>query len=854
QGGEGPDPVGLRARVVLAEALAANGMRDEARTVLDYFPGYYEGRYDALQQAAFDAEKLRDQPEKARPLSQEMTLIARALRLYVELSPLDHEFLRNAYQVVEYARDLDPGNWEALVEFVRVTRVQRETAIAKAHKAKGIAERANPEIADLYAEVAKSVVSGFNEAEARELAETALRINPRHADARAIAARVLLEDNEYPAAYEHIRRGLETNPRHRDLLALDATLTLLRGDEEGFEAGMTKVLGVDSKYGEAFHLAGLVVAARQRRYDRGVELVRRGLKIDPMNFDAHATLGIFLANLGRAHEALESLEASRKLIPYSHPVRDNFQDVLRYVTGAMTEERTEHFVIRVDPAEREIVHFFLPPLLEACWADMVKRYGFTPRSPVLVEVFKKAEDFSVRTLGLPGIPALGACFGGLITLDSPQALPPGQFLWASTARHEFAHVISLQLSDGQVPRWFTEGLSVLEEAPLDSGWGRNAQFEKEMFDAYHTGTLPEVGTFDAMFRGPRVAYAYYVGGWMLRFLRERSGEAGIVKALRLYGEDRPMEAVFREAFGLELGAFDQAFHEFTGARVGKYRLMPDYGGVLASLRARVAEHPDDGEALLKVAWAYYQRGQNVDAGAFLERALAHLPQNDPAALLLQANLSLRAGRPERARPLLEAYFAAGGEDHHARMTMAGLHRQAGEEEKAVEALRKAKEDFPVRASGTNPYALLRAYYQSKGLEAEALRELEEQAGILSQNIDLRLELAREYARLERRDDAIRALEEALAVTTFHPRVHKALLPLYKAAGRREEAIRSARCVVALLDDKVSDEAAADAWLDLAELCWEDGKREEARAALGEAQKNSEELPRLKELKERFDKE
>ena len=151
---------------------------------------------------------------------------------------------------------------------------------------------------------------------------------------------------------------------------------------------------------------------------------------------------------------------------------------------------------------------------------MVARYGFEPKAPVLVEVFGKADDFSVRTLGLPGIPALGACFGGLITLDSPQALPPGQFLWASTARHEFAHVMSLQLSGGQVPRWFTEGLSVLEEEPLDTGWGRNDVFEREVCDAWATGTLPPIATFD----GCRAAHAHEI--WAVPQKSSRSTRNG----------------------------------------------------------------------------------------------------------------------------------------------------------------------------------------------------------------------------------------------------------------------------------------------------------------------------------------
>jgi tetratricopeptide (TPR) repeat protein len=848
-----PDLAGLRGRVLLAAALEARGRRGDARTVLDPLIPYYKKRYDVWNAAVFNIEKVRMNPEEAWPLSEELTLVARALRMYVELSPLDYPFIENAFDVLGWAADLDPGNWEARIEYVRVSRVEREQAIARARKIKALADQRNPELADLYAEVAESVLVGWNGGEARDLCDTALLVNPSQTKARAILARLNLEDNRYSEAEEHIAAGLKVNPKHRDLLALRATLELLLGDEEAFEKGMAELLAIDPTYGEGFHLAALVVASRQRRYDRAVSLIRRGLRIDGTNFEAQATLGVFLANLGRADEAAEVLKRSQKALPFSHPIRDNFAEVLDYVLRSMAEQRSEHFVIRYDPSEYEIMSRFMPQLLEECWADMVKRYGFTPEAPVLVEVFKNADDFSVRTLGLPGIPALGACFGGLITLDSPQALPAGTFLWASTARHEFAHVMSLQLSKGQVPRWFTEGLSVLEERPLDTGWGLDADFERQVFDAHVTGTIPSIATFDAMFRGPRVAYAYYVGGLMLQVLEERSGEEGIVEALRLYGKNRSMSEVFEKAFGLELKEFDRVFAQFIAERVSHYKLTPNYAPLLAQLMRERRANPDDGEVWAKIAWAYLQRGKVVDAGAALDKARRILGTEHPQVLLLDGNMQLRARRAEKARKSLEAFVEQGGEDYQAFMTLASFAARDGEEEKLVELLKKAKKAWPVAAEGANPYSLLRRHYMAKGMQAEALAELEQQVRIRSTDIGLRLQLAREYRFLERDRDALRVLEEALRVTLFDRRVHEEMLPLLRKLDQKKKAIRAARCVVALRAEEDSDFMLADRWLDLAEVLFEDGQSEEARAALSEARKlvDADVMPRIGELEKKI---
>jgi tetratricopeptide (TPR) repeat protein len=856
-GGEGPDLLGLRGRLVVAESLAARGQRDEARTVLDFFRDYHSRRMDSFDEAAFERDNLRHKPDIARPLAVELTLIARSLRVYVELSPLDNDYLANANELLLLAQELDLANWEAWIERVRVTRLEREGAAAAARKAHEVVSAKNPELADLYAEVAKSIYHAFSEGEARRMAEIALKVNPKQTDARAIVARVMLEDNEYATASEHIDAGLAVNPYHRDLLTLQATLELLQGREDEFEEGMKKVLGVDPTYGEAFHLAGLVVAARQRRYDTGEKLVRRGLQIDPTNFQAHASLGIFLAHLGREEEALDALRKSQKLFPYSHPLRENLKTVLEYVRGTMTEYRTEHFVCRFDPAEYEVLSRFLPQLLEECWADMVKRYGFTPKAPVLVEIFRKADDFSVRTMGISGIPALGACFGGLITLDSPQALGERKFLWATTARHEFSHVISLQLSKGQVPRWFTEGLSVWEEIPLDTGWGEDAVFERQIFDAYMTGTLPKIATFDAMFRGPRVAYAYYVGGLMLKFLADRSREEGIAKALRLYGEDRPMREVFRDAFSIELEEFDTKFAEYVGERVKHYKRVPRYALLMEELREKVLKNPQDGDALLKLAWAFFQTREFVNAGARLEEALRHLKlEETPLALLLSGHLARRAERPEKMREAYEAFFKAGGEDFEARMIMAAHYSTAGQEAEYIEALEKARAAWPVRVAGRNPYTMLRSHHMAQGDRAAALKVLEEQTRIASRSVRLRLALAREYATRGRNKDAIRVLEEALRVTVFDRSLHEALLPFYRAAMERKKAIRTARCAVALRAEQDSDEDLGLRWLVLAEVFLEDGQRDEAKVALAEAEKLFAGMPpeavqaRIKALKEK----
>ena len=72
-------------------------------------------------------------------------------------------------------------------------------------------------------------------------------------------------------------------------------------------------------------------------------------------------------------------------------------------------------------------------------------------------------------------------------MDSPRARPPGSTNWRQVLWHEFVHVITLQLSKGQVPRWLTEGLSVYEEKSRRDRWGRD--MERQLYNRWHNGRL-----------------------------------------------------------------------------------------------------------------------------------------------------------------------------------------------------------------------------------------------------------------------------------------------------------------------------------------------------------------------------
>jgi uncharacterized protein HemY len=180
-------------------------------------------------------------------------------------------------------------------------------------------------------------------------------------------------------------------------------------------------------------------------------------------------------------------------------------------------------------------------------------------------------------------------------------------------------------------------------------------------------------------------------------------------------------------------------------------------------------------------------------------------------------------------------------------------RNERDSDAVISHLKKAKQDWPLRVAGTSPYSLLSRIYMRRDMEKEALRETEERAAILDRDVDVRLQLAREYAREGQTEAQIRVLEEALRVNNFERGLHEALVPLYRTSKQWKKAVRSARCQVALRTEEDTDEFVAGMWLDLAEVLLDAGQVREARAALDEAKKltDAESLPRIAEVEKRF---
>src|SRR6185503_11764386 len=124
------------------------------------------------------------------------------------------------------------------------------------------------------------------------------------------------------------------------------------------------------------------------------------------------------------------------------------------------------------------------------------------------------------------------------------------FLWSLCEHHELAHVVTLQLSKGRVPRWLTEGISVYEERKVSKTWWR--EDERDLVDAIASDEVLTLKDINNAFRGPRVMFAYYQGGLMCEWIVKDFGFPKLREMVVAYGTEGMGDTqVVRGVLGIE---------------------------------------------------------------------------------------------------------------------------------------------------------------------------------------------------------------------------------------------------------------------------------------------------------------
>lgn len=572
-------------------------------------------------------------------------------------------------------------------------------------------------------------------AEALELVEKALSVNPNLIEGHIALAEHQLELEDYAKAIEEAERALSVNPSSLEALSILAAAHFLNGERAAFEQVKARVFATNPRYAEFYNTVA-EVCVQNRLYREAVELAREAVGLDETSWRAYGLLGLNQLRLGAIEEGKENLERAFAGDPYNVWNKNTLDLVDTFSEYRKSE--SERFVAVVHGKESELLAPYVTAVAEEAYQRLADRYEYMPETPIRIEVYPSHADFSVRTIGLAGLGALGVCFGPVVAIDSPSAREKGEFNWASTLWHELAHTVTLGITDHRVPRWFSEGLSVYEERNARPGWGDDVNLP--FLNAYRQRKLLPIGELNNGFIRPsypqQIGISYYQASLVCEMIDRDHGFQAIRSMLAGYRRGLGTEEVFEEVLGVGLEAFDESFESYLQER---------FGETLEVLRMR-----DDDAPARALEQDELQKRVERDADDFL----AHLALGQ---------LSFREAKLDEALPLLE----------------------------------RARDLFPEYGGNDSPYWYLGQIYRKKGEPAKAEEALSRLTAINENHYEAHLALGEVREKLGDREGAVEILERALYIYPFEAPVHERLANLYRDLGMHGKVVRERQALVGL---------------------------------------------------------
>jgi tetratricopeptide (TPR) repeat protein len=534
----------------------------------------------------------------------------------------------------------------------------------------------DPKNAQAYYGLALVSADGFD-SKAFEYVGKALELDPKLVEAHELKANLLLEDSDEGKAFTEADEALKISSEALDAMAIHAAIEILA--DRSPDAWLAKIRAVNPNYGEGYALVAHHLVLN-RRYEDGIAFYRKAIEADPRLWPAHSQLGINLMRMGQEDEPRKQLEMSYDNGFRNEETVNSLRLLDSYKNFVTVKDDTT--ILKLQKKEADLLRPYFSVELKRIMATYDKKYKMKLPGPVQVEVYPDHEDFAVRTMGMPGLGALGVTFGEVIAMDSPSGRPPGEFHWASTLWHEMSHVYILTATNHRVPRWFTEGLAVHEETEVSPEWGD--RMTPDIVVAIRDKKLLPVAELDRGFIRPeypmQVIVSYYQAGRICDYIKSRWGADKLLDMVHSFAQLKATPEVIRQNLAMEPEEFDKQFLEWLDKDVGK--TVANFDKWRTSLKdlAQQAKNKNYDEVL--------KEGEEV-------RQLYpdYVYPANPYEFMAQADLA--KGNKQAAIAILTDYEKMGGRNPQALKQLASLEEELGKPADAAATLDRLNYIFPV---------------------------------------------------------------------------------------------------------------------------------------------------------------
>lgn len=210
------------------------------------------------------------------------------------------------------------------------------------------------------------------------------------------------------------------------------------------------------------------------------------------------------------------------------------------------------------------------------YEPVVSRLGFRPPGKAVIIVYPDRATFRNAFGWGSEESALGVYHAGTIRLLSPNVWIKNRtvaekrkaFRRLGPVSHEFSHYVLDYFTNGNYPRWFTEGLAQRVEFQIT----RYLWLEKESTLRQRLYSLKELeGNFDAL---PNQALAYRQSYLLVEFLVERYGEEQLQAVIQRLGSGERFEHAIKATTGVGMSVIYEAWERWVAENMTRLDLTP----------------------------------------------------------------------------------------------------------------------------------------------------------------------------------------------------------------------------------------------------------------------------------------
>lgn len=762
-------------------------------------------------------------------------------RACVRLEKYEWDGAQKAYQ---QALDVSPTLEAVLVAKgdLWLDRYDEDAAI----KIYAEAIKANPESLPAFLGLAQTQREKGDFSSCKRSVDRILQLNPHHPTALALLADLSYYDQQNAEAEEALKKGYATNPVDIILLSVEATYAIRRKDQ----ARVERVLQTAEKAcwnPSEFHFQLADCLERNYLFRDADKHHNRCLELSPWHKRSHAAKSMLSGRISpvSAEAALEPMREAFRSDPF-HIRLFNMRNLFAK-RGEFVRLESEHFILRIPSAGARTYGTLALENLEQTYHELSETFHYQHPEKILVEFYEDPDDFSVRIAGLPGTGLAGVCFGNIIILSAPGRSRMTGFNWGNNLRHELTHSFTLALSESRLPRWYTEGLSVVEE------WDPNTNSDPILAQRLRLKDLVKVEEMDLAFHRPKnmatVALAYAQSGEVVQALTSQLGFGIHLQLLKEFASGQATQEVLPRVTGIPFKKLNELVRGRVERRVNQgapssnLTAFPPVSDIpaenaiipavtdIGSVTASIAEILKSTEEPRLVAWKAIEK--NAITGEW-EPALEEVNQwldghqTDQPFLEAKAVCAYHVGQKRDARKAAEAAISASSQSYYALMVLGWMDRDNRRWDRAVKNLMSAHRLRPRAFGPRSPIREAEKILKDHGTREELEELLSQRTALSAREVEGFLDLAQLRLSLEKPEAALQAIIQAVFIEPWLPETQILWGDCLQELGKPHEAIERYRVAADL------DTQNGKARLGLARAYISSGSREQAEALAREA--------------------